>query len=299
MQLPLVSVIIPTYNRVDYLKLTLDSVVNQTYNHIEIIVVDDGTPNSHSKNLCKKYKKLNYIKIENSGGPAKPRNIGIDLAKGKYLAFIDDDDLWDRYKIEKQVSILESNPTFGLVHSYCQVINSEGVIQSTIIGKPRTIEVKHGDVSIKMIGNWTVMMPTSFIRKKIVDIVGLFNEEMPAAGEDTEFWIRCSFYTKFYFLNESLAYYRVHKNNISSIKKGYTQLPIHLKKVLKTQLFEKRINLVEYKKLINNVSRLQIKNSKNGVLISIKNLFFIDLFWFVKGTNFKMLVYILFFKNIK
>ncbi len=94
MQKPLVSVIIPTYKRTAYLKLTLDSIQNQTFQDFEVIVVDDGTPTEENRLLCEQYEKVQYIKIENSGGPAKPRNFGIQKAKGKYLAFVDDDDIW-------------------------------------------------------------------------------------------------------------------------------------------------------------------------------------------------------------
>ena len=88
----LVSVIIPTYNRTHFLKETLNSIVSQTYSNIEIIVVDDGTPGDDNEKLCSEYNNLTYIKINNSGGPASPRNVGISNSKGKYIAFVDDDE---------------------------------------------------------------------------------------------------------------------------------------------------------------------------------------------------------------
>ena len=151
-QKPLVSVIIPTYNRPTYLKQTLDSVVNQTYNNIEIIVVDDGSPNEDTLRVCKKYKTVTYLKIENSGGPAKPRNVGIKEAKGKYIAFLDDDDLWIATKIEQQVRILEEHNDFGLAHGYCQIIDENGKLTGEIIGKPGLPGEQHRDVSLKMVG---------------------------------------------------------------------------------------------------------------------------------------------------
>lgn len=296
---PLVSVIIPTYNRVEYLKITIESIVNQTYPNIEIIVIDDGTPNSLNKGLCSEYTNVNYIKIINNGGPAKPRNKGISMAKGKYLAFVDDDDIWFLDKIEKQVKILEENPNFGLVHSYCKTINEKGKILKEIIGKPKNKNSKHGDVSMKMIGNWTVMMPTSFLRKEIVDQVGLFNEKMKAAGEDNEFWSRCSFVTKFYFINEPLAYYRIHKTNISQNKKNYIEQPLFLKRVLNQQFFKNIINKKQYKLLVKNIIRLQIKKVRYGFIKTIINLFLIDLFWIFKSPNVKMIIYILYLKKKK
>lgn len=294
---PLVSVIIPTYNRDLYLKQTIQSVLSQTYQNIEIIVVDDGTPNGKNELLCKKFDQVKYIKIENSGGPAKPRNIGIREAKGKYIAFVDDDDLWLPTKLELQVGILENNPTFGLVHSCCEVVDEYGVKKNEIIGRPGSLDVKHGDVSMRMMGNWTLMMPTPLIRKEVVDEVGFFNEKIPSAGEDTEFWTRCAFTTQFYYIDEPLAHYRVHSGNISADVLKYLELPFYLKNVLEKQLSTHRISNCQYKFLLNNLCKMQIRTLKTNIFKTFKNLYLLDVFWMFKINNCKMIVYVLFFKN--
>lgn len=294
---PLVSIIIPTYDRTDYLDLTIQSVLNQTYQNIEIIVVDDGTTNNNNETLCEKFEKLKYIKIENSGGPAKPRNIGILQAKGKYIAFVDDDDLWLSTKLEKQVVILENNPDFGLVHSCCEVIDENGIKKDEIIGRPGSLDVKHGDVSMRMMGNWTLMMPTPLIRKEVVDTIGFFNEQIPPALEDVEFWSRCSFAIKFYYIDEPLAQYRVHSYNISSNMLNYLQLPIFLKNILNEQLLILRITSKQYFFLLNSLCQMQIKMANTSFFNTFKNLFLLDNFWMFKSNNLKMLIYILFFKK--
>nr|WP_315155904.1 glycosyltransferase family A protein [uncultured Flavobacterium sp.] len=294
---PIVSVIIPTYKRTDYLKLTLRSILNQTFKDFEIIVVDDGTPNDDNFFLCQTFEKVKYIKIENSGGPAKPRNVGIHEAKGKYIAFVDDDDLWLPSKLEKQVAVLENNPDFGLVHCCCQVIDEIGIEKNEIIGRPGSLDVKHGDVSMRMIGNWTLMMPTPLLRKEVVDKVGFFNEIIPPALEDIEYWTRCSFSTKFYYVDEPLVQYRVHTNNISKDNPNYFYLPLFLKYILKNQLSIKKINKKEYKSLLDNVSKMQIKMIDKGFFKTFKNLFILDFFWFFKVSNCKLLVYVLLFKK--
>lgn len=293
---PLVSVIIPTYNRADFLKLTLESVCNQTYPNIEVIIIDDGTPNDTNLLLCEKFEKVKYIKIENSGGPSKPRNVGILEAKGKYIAFVDDDDLWLPNKLEKQVAVLENNPDFGLVHSCCQVIDEKGIEKKEIIGRPGSLNVKHGDVSMRMIGNWTLMTPSVFISKDVVNRVGLFNEEMPPAGEDAEYWSRSSFETKFYYIDEPLAKYRIHPNNISASKKKYRKLPYYLKEVLVNKKREKRISNQDYKKLITRMCKNVISHIKQHYMLSIKILFELDTFWFIKWRNVKSLMYVVFIK---
>lgn len=293
----LVSIIIPTYNRTDYLDLTIQLVLNQTYQNIEIIVIDDGTPNNNNEVLCKKFGKVKYIKIENSGGPAKPRNIGIREAKGKYIAFVDDDDLWLPTKLEKQVAVLENNLDFGLVHSCCEVIDENGIKKNEIIGRPGSLNVKHGDVSMLMMGSWTLMMPTPLIRKEVVDTVGFFNEQMPAAGEDTEFWTRCSFITNFFYIDEPLAQYRIHSNNISLEKEKYLVLPLYLRNVLKLQLSINTIDERQYSLLLNSLCKMQIKMVKTSFLKTFENLFLLDFFWLFKRNNCKMMIYILFFKK--
>lgn len=292
----LVSVIIPTYNRETFLKQTIQSVLSQTYQTIEVIIIDDGTPNTNNEVLCKKFDKVKYIKIENSGGPAKPRNVGIREAKGKYIAFVDDDDLWLPTKLEKQVAILENNPDFGLVHSCCEVIDENGMKKNEIIGRPGYLKVKHGDVSMRMMGNWTLMMPTPMVRKEIVDAVGFFNEQIPPALEDVEFWTRCSFETKFYYMDEPLAQYRNHSSNISGDVLKYLELPFYLKNVIEEQLSIHRISNSQYKVLLNNLCAMQIKAVKTNIFKTFKNLYLLDIFWMFRISNCKMLIYILFFK---
>ncbi len=294
MEPSLVTIIVPTYKRPDYLKLTLQSILAQTYENIEVIVVDDGSPGNENLLLCKKFDKIRYIKIENSGGPAKPRNVGIKKAKGEFIAFVDDDDIWLPEKIEKQVKIFENNPEFGLVHGPCQVIDEKGNITETIIGRPGSPKVKHGDVKMRMMGNWTIMMPTPLVRKTVLEKVGFFNESIPPATEDREFWTRFSFYTLFYYLNEPLVFYRKHIGGISENKKVYLDSPLILKNVLKNKMEERLINKKEFKQLISNLVQMQLKMLKLGYGKTVQNLFNLDIFWFFKIAHLKLLSFIIF-----
>ena len=297
MQNPLVSVIIPTYNRANFLALTINSVLDQTYPSIEIFVVDDGSSNSDAQIICDRFERVTYIKIENSGGPAKPRNIGIKKANGKYIAFVDDDDIWLPTKIEKQVQILEKNVNFGLTHCYCQVIDENNKIKNEFIGKPGSVDVKHGDVRMKMMGNWTIMMPTPLITKEIIDKVGFFNEKIPGTFADVEYWTRCSFYTQFYYIDQVLVHYRVHPSNMSKNNKVDIQLPNCLKNVLNEYLEKKIINKNQYKILYQNLIKNQIKMFKLVFFANFHNLNKLDRFWFFSYNKFKLFVYILLFKK--
>lgn len=295
--MPSVSIIIPTYNRAKYLNLTLQSIAQQTYQDFEVIVVDDGTPGDENESICSEFEKVRYFKIKNSGGPASPRNFGIQKASGKYIAFVDDDDLWQPQKLDVQVKILDTNPDFGLVHSCCEVIDENGVLQNEIVGRPRTPDVKHGDVSLRMIGNWTIMMPTSLLRKEVIKKVGFFNEKMIAAGEDAEYWSRCSFETKFYYLDEPLARYRIHVNNISASKEKYRKLPYHLKEVLVAKRKERKITRIAYKRMISKMCTNQINYIRDHYKLTLAILFELDRFWFLRFKNFQCLIYNVFFKK--
>ena len=291
---PIVSVIISTYNRTDFLKLTLQSVLNQTIQDFEIIVVDDGTPDDENMFLCQTFEKVKYIKIENSGGPAKPRNVGIREAKGKYIAFVDDDDIWLPIKLEKQISVLENNPDFGLVHCCCQVVDENGIEKNEIIGRPGTLDVKHGDVSMRMMGNWTLMMPTPLIRREVVFKVGFFNERMIAAGEDVEYWNRASFFTKFYYIDLPLTRYRIHSLNNSKInKKEYLKLNIYNKEFLTEYRNKGIVSKSDYPKYIQKLVYNQIKMFKMNYLKSLIILNKLDPFWFLNRKNLKLFIFIL------
>ena len=119
----LVSVIIPTYNRPEYICEAIESVLTQTYKNYEIIVINDGSIADIKKVLDSYMSKIKYIYQENKGITAT-RNIGIKNSKGKYLAFLDDDDLFELRKLEIQVPILENNPKIGFAYSDYYVLET-------------------------------------------------------------------------------------------------------------------------------------------------------------------------------
>ncbi|MEM7086966.1 MAG: glycosyltransferase family A protein [Bacteroidota bacterium] len=285
---PLVSVIVPTYNRTSYLKLTLDSIAAQTYSPVEIIVVDDGSPGDDNEKLCAHYDGLKYIRIQNSGGPATPRNTGLRNASGTFIAWVDDDDIWLPKKLEKQVAILEEHKEFGLVHGPCQIIDEKGEPKDTIIGRPGSLDVKHGDVSGRMAGNWTLMMPTPLLRSELAKEVGFFNEEIPPALEDREYWTRCSFHTKFYYVDEPLVLYRKHDANISSQNKKYVHAPLFLFDMIRKKRQQGIVDALKYKALKNNLIRMQLNYWKLGKGIAFRNLWKMKPLWFLNVHHLRL-----------
>ena len=113
----LISIVIPTFNSSKYLSQTIETALNQTYKNTEIIIVDDNSTDNTIKiikNYQKKNSKIKFYKIKNkkntgSGSGSKPRNIGIKKSKGKYIAFLDSDDLWDKNKLQRQMETISIN----------------------------------------------------------------------------------------------------------------------------------------------------------------------------------------------
>ncbi|WP_281231896.1 glycosyltransferase family 2 protein [Flavobacterium gelatinilyticum] len=290
---PLVSVIITTYNRTFYLKKAIDSVFNQTYKNLEVIVVDDGTIGDENQNLCSEYNSITYLKIKNSGGPCKPRNEGIKISKGKYIIFLDDDDIWEPNKIEVLQDVLEKNPSFGLAHHYCKLIDENDNELNKYVGKPGKIEDKHGDISMKMIGNYTVS-DYPLCRAEIIRKVGFFNEKMIAAGEDVEYWNRVSFFTKFYYVDLPLTRYRIHSSNNSKInEKEYLKLNLYNKEFITEYKNRGIISKKDYPRYIQKLVHNQIKMFKLNYLKSLSILNKLDSFWFLNWKNFKLFIFIL------
>lgn len=201
-----VSVIIPTYNRADKLNNCLNSVFNQTYKNIEIIVCDDGSTDN-TMEIVKKFSGVKYIFMENSGGPSKPRNIGIEYATGDVIAFLDSDDQWYPEKLTICTEAISSG--FDFVHHNMNVYREGKLIKAGNIDKKT-----HTQKSILQYGN-PFMTSSVMLKADIVKEVGLFNESL-VNMEDYDYWIRSlSVTNKVETIRKSLGLYTFSKDSIS------------------------------------------------------------------------------------
>lgn len=198
---PLVSVIIPTHNRPDFLKKTIDSALSQTYSNLEIIVISNGK-NLENEKAIKSYKdsRILYNYQDNTGGPSSPRNHGIRLAKGEYVAFCDDDDIWLSDKIEKQIQALERNQECGLCYTKMKRFDEK---------KEWSLPHEEGNADFySLLYMNTVPISSVFMKKALLDQWGGFEEsKRVGTSEDYEFLLRHSLHTKFYFIDEYLLKY--------------------------------------------------------------------------------------------
>lgn len=243
---PLVSVIIPTYNRPDFLKKTIQSIISQDYQYIEIIIVSNGY-SIENKNVAASFSdpKIFYVEQENSGGPASPRNHGIKLSKGELIAFCDDDDLWVPNKLSKQVSLLLDNEDCGVCFTKMLRFDETGKEWSV------AHEESNADLNSLLYVN-TVPISSLIIRKKLIDRIGGFCEsKIVGTAEDYEFILRCALITKFAYVNEYLIKYWSGNNRTTLNDKFATVLHhcYYLKYIVGCYYLQLEANRISFKKL--------------------------------------------------
>jgi glycosyltransferase involved in cell wall biosynthesis len=212
----LVSVVVPVYNTEKYLRACLDSVINQTFQDFELIIVNDESPDNSLdiiQDYYNKYPDKVVVIVQNNRGLAGARNSGIDSANSKYIAFLDSDDLWLPEKLEKHVSHLESNPSVGISYSWSQFINEEGELLNAYI----TSKTKNVTVSDLLCKNPLGNGSTPIIRREIFEQAGVFDESL-RQSEDLECWVRIASTTNWSFegIPEVLTLYRINNQSLSA-----------------------------------------------------------------------------------
>jgi len=209
---PLVSIITPLYNCEDIIRETIGSVLAQTYPHWELIIVDDvSTDNSREvvKEYVAKDKRIKLIELSENGGAAIARNKGIEVAEGRFIAFLDSDDLWKETKLEKQVNFMLENDYAFTCTDYEQLVDDTKKIKRII--KARVKADYRIVIRYNPIGNSTVMYDTLKMGKVHIPEVRKRN--------DYALWLKILRIEKYvYGINEVLATYRIRKKSLSRNK---------------------------------------------------------------------------------
>jgi len=206
----LVSVIIPNYNYAHYLREAIDGVLGQTYENIEIIVVDDGSKDDSRAVLESYSEKITMIFQQNQGVSAA-RNNGAAAASGEYIAFLDADDAWLPTKVEKQITKFSENTNFGLVHVGVDEVDPDG---NSLVHR---LEGAEGNVSatLLMLGREGVLGGGSgaMLRRGVFDEIGGVDERLSTSA-DWDMFYRVSERYEVGFVPELLVKYRVHGSNM-------------------------------------------------------------------------------------
>jgi glycosyltransferase involved in cell wall biosynthesis len=214
---PLVSVVIPVYNRSEYICEAIDSVLAQTYKNHEIIVVDDGSSNNVKQVLEPYLGKIKYFYQENKG-LAATRNTGIKNSNGMYLAFLDDDDLFEPRKLKVQVAILENNPQLGFVYSDCYEFETNHESEAWLnLAVAR--DKPSNEFAKLFFADTNIRIPTPLIRRQCFDDIGLFDESLPQ-HEDGDVLLRIALQWQVEFSDYPSARVRHHVNSMSRDRIG-------------------------------------------------------------------------------
>jgi len=208
----MVSVIIPVYNGEEFLAEAIESVLNQTYSDFEIVIVNDGsTDNSQViiDNYQSRYQGIIRTFKQQNGGVSKARNMGIAQAKGEFIAFLDQDDIWLPNNLEVKVNVFKDDSEIGMSVSGSNVVTKDGKWMHSVYKESVSRSVLRKSLLISNIvgpPSCTIVKRDCFMR------VGCFDENL-GGPEDIDMWFRIVNYYKIKFIETPLVNYRLHSNN--------------------------------------------------------------------------------------
>lgn len=226
---PLVSVIIPTYNHARYLAATLESVLLQSWRPLEIVVVDDASSDDTPAVLSAYADRIRSVRLgRNCGGPARPRNTALGLARGELVAVFDSDDLMVAGNLERKVGFLQRFPEIPLVFGDFEHLHGDGRTERFLSSghqpfhalpreecAPREYRLRSADVFDALVADNFVGTSGIVMRRSLPEAVGGFDESLCNA-DDRDFLLRVSRRFDLGFIDAVLHRHRVHPANISS-----------------------------------------------------------------------------------
>jgi len=215
---PKVSVFIPTFNRADMLRESIESVLQQTYDDFELIISDNASEDA-TESVVKSFddSRIMYVKNDHNIGSRENWRRCFALVKGEYIAILPDDDLMVPENLERKVRVLSSNARIGLVHSKYDLIDVDGLIvepNQDAWGIPDRVDCLENRQEM-LYHAWNCINCSSVVfRKDCVDKIGQFTDKL-WTGWDYEYWLRISLYYEVAFLASPLIRYRIHQKRES------------------------------------------------------------------------------------
>jgi glycosyltransferase involved in cell wall biosynthesis len=213
---PLVSIVLPTFNRLKYLRSTVESVHAQTCQDWELIIVDDGSNEETKEYLATLHSppRTRVIWLSHGGIPARTRNGGLRAATGKFVAFLDSDDLWSPNKLDTQINAISRSPRCGWSYSAFVTIAEHGAVLST--NETEYQAVLGGNIFPQVVmGAAPIRTPAVVANRELLMQVGLFDESVPSA-EDCDLWMRLALHSEVAVVHEPLVTIRRHAENYSN-----------------------------------------------------------------------------------
>lgn len=196
--MPKVSVIIPTYNRWPMVREAIDSVLAQDDEDFELIVVDDGSTDGTSEALGQYGGRVKIIQHPHNRGVSAARNTGLLRSRGKYIAFLDSDDLWVKGKLKTQVAFLDENPHYPLCYT-----DEIWIRRGKRVNPMKKHSKYSGWIFEKCLPLCIISPSSAMMRRMLFSKVGLFDEALPVC-EDYDFWLRVSLRFPIFFIDKKL-----------------------------------------------------------------------------------------------
>jgi glycosyltransferase involved in cell wall biosynthesis len=269
---PLITIIVPTYNRADLIGATIKSVLGQTFQNWEMIIIDNFSDDNTEEVVNGFFdSRIQLHKLKRTGSVAASRNFGLAKSQSEWIAFLDSDDLWESIKLE--VTIKNMSPNVDLIYHNLKIISGLSSEPTGKITQSRRLK-KPIYFDLLLNGN-PIPLSSVVIRKSILKKIGGMNESPNFfAVEDYETWLRVSLISNsFLFLPELLGSYRVHDSNISkdnSLQYVSNALELHLKGLTRRQLLRFQSPYIYQRVRSRYLKRLNKENS-HDLWFVIKN----------------------------
>jgi len=253
---PFFSIVLPTFNSISYIEKCLKSLIDQTFENFEVILVDNSSSDGTLKKVVQfNDKRIKTFVIDNNGILAKSRNLGIKLSSSKWIAFLDSDDWWTNKKLEKIKKIIESNKDFDLIYHKLYISDPKKKISLRKNLYSRNSNNFFKDLIIK--GNFIPNSSVVVKKDLLLKVNGISEDKNCFASEDYNCWIKIAKITNnFYFLNESLGYYYINP-------KGSSRRDMSIPYRHATKKFVKYLSLNDKKKYYSHLFFLNFKFKKN------------------------------------
>jgi glycosyltransferase involved in cell wall biosynthesis len=264
---PFFSIIIPTYNRAQFLKIAIKSVINQTFNDYELIIVDDGS-SDNTKQVVAEFadKRIRYIPKVHQG-VAPTRNRGLKEAKGEFICFLDSDDRFCQNKLEITYQYIKKHPRYKVFHTEEIWYRNGGLLSQKVYHKKPSEDVFSAAVKLCCIS-----ISTAAIKKEVFTQIGIFDERLPAC-EDYDFWLRVSAGFPIQLIPQYLTIKEGGQSDQQSKKyPAMDKFRIYaLKKILEQGKLTKEKYEIAYKELKNKCSIYSKGAKKRGKLSQASN----------------------------
>jgi glycosyltransferase involved in cell wall biosynthesis len=257
--IPLVSIIIPTYNRAEILSETLDSVAAQTMQNFEAIICDDGSTDD-IESIVKSYdKRFRIVRLQHKGLPAIARNAGIISARGQFLAFLDSDDIWLPEKLEKQLLFMKKFPDLGLVGTNAYFMRGKEKTEELYFESSSTF---HTNIINELLFRNLFICSSVLVKAHLIKKTGLFCEEkILKATEDYDLWMRFAAIEDCGYIAEPLLWYRTNQQQtVRSEQTAIMRAKAHLYIVKRMEKFVQKQFLPVSKKILIKARRNYMKD---------------------------------------